>query len=92
MTVTRLYLVRHGATQLTAEGRFSGSEGAELSEEGRWQAAQLGERLRGEGITAVYCSPLSRSVDTAAIIAEHCRLAPSRGTGCEKSRTATGKG
>lgn len=74
--MTRLYLVRHGVTQLTAEGRFSGSGGAELSDEGRWQAAQLGERLRGEGITAVYCSPLSRSVDTATIVAEHCRLTP----------------
>lgn len=76
MAVTRLYLVRHGATQRTAEDRFSGSVGVELSEEGRWQAARLGERLRGEGITAVYSSPLSRSVDTAAIIAGHCGLAP----------------
>jgi probable phosphoglycerate mutase len=67
--VTRLYLVRHGATHLTAEARFSGSVGVELSEEGRWQAAQLGERLRDEGITAVYSSPLSRAVDTAALVA-----------------------
>jgi broad specificity phosphatase PhoE len=71
MTTTRLYLVRHGATQLTAEGRFSGSSGAELSEEGRWQAAQLGERLRNERITAAYSSPLSRSAETAAILAGH---------------------
>ena len=76
MPVTRLYLVRHGATQLTAEGRFSGSVGAQLSEEGRWQAAQLGERLRDEGITAAYCSPLSRSADTAAIVARGCGLVP----------------
>ena len=54
MGITRLYLVRHGATQLTAEGRFSGSVGAQLSDEGRWQAARLGERLRAEGITAAY--------------------------------------
>jgi broad specificity phosphatase PhoE len=76
MTVTRLYLVRHGATQLTAEGRFAGSIGVELSDEGRWQAAQLGERLRNESIKAVYCSPLSRSADTAAIVAEPCGLVP----------------
>ena len=76
MTVTRLYVVRHGATQLTAEGRFAGSVGVELSDEGRWQAAQLGERLRNEGIKAVYCSPLSRSADTAAIVAEPCGLVP----------------
>ena len=71
---TRLYLIRHGATQLTGEDRFSGSDGVELSEEGRWQAKQLGERLREEGITAAYCSPLSRSAATARIIAEQCSV------------------
>jgi probable phosphoglycerate mutase len=76
MTTTRLYLVRHGATNLTAEGKFSGAAGAELSEEGRWQAEQLGDRLRSEGITAAYCSTLSRAADTARIIAEHCELTP----------------
>jgi probable phosphoglycerate mutase len=74
MNATRLYLVRHGSTQLTAEGRFSGAEGVDLSEEGRWQAAQLGERLRSEGLTAAYCSPLSRSAETAAIITGSCSL------------------
>jgi len=76
MAITRLYLVRHGATQLTAEGRFSGSAGVELSDEGRQQVAQLGERLRDAGVAAVYCSPLSRAVDTAAIIGRHCGLEP----------------
>ena len=66
---TRLYLVRHGATQLTAEDRFSGAEGVELSEEGRHQAGRLSERLAHEAITAVYCSPLSRTVETAEILA-----------------------
>jgi broad specificity phosphatase PhoE len=74
--VTRLYLVRHGATQLTAEGRFSGSVGVELSDQGRWQAAQVGERLRHEGLTAAYSSPLSRAVDTARIVAASCGLTP----------------
>ena len=37
---TRLYLVRHGATQLTAEDRFSGSIGVDLSDEGRAQALE----------------------------------------------------
>jgi probable phosphoglycerate mutase len=76
MAITRLYLVRHGATQLTAEGRFSGSAGVELSDDGRQQVAQLGERLRDAGVAAVYCSPLSRAVDTAAIIGRHCGLEP----------------
>ena len=74
MTTTRLLLVRHGATTATEEGRFSGSTGAELSEEGRWQAARLGERLSRLDIHAAYSSPLSRALDTARIVAGHCRL------------------
>jgi broad specificity phosphatase PhoE len=71
---TRLYLVRHGATQLTAEDRFAGSVGVDLSDEGRWQATRLGERLSHEEITAIYSSPYSRTMETARIIAESCAL------------------
>lgn len=74
--VTRLFLVRHGATDATEEGRFSGSTGAELSQQGRWQAARLGERLAEQPIAAIYSSPLSRALETARIIAGHCRLEP----------------
>ena len=73
-TTTRIYLVRHGATQLTAENRFSGAVGVELSEDGRWQAARLGERLHRHGIDAIYCSPLSRTVETADIVGRRCGL------------------
>jgi broad specificity phosphatase PhoE len=74
IAVTRLYVVRHGATQLTAEDRFAGDIGVDLSEEGRWQAARLGERLQHEQLTALYCSPLSRTVETARLVAEPCAL------------------
>ena len=57
-SATRLFLVRHGATQLTAEDRFSGSVGVDLSDEGRRQAACLADRLADETIAAVYASPL----------------------------------
>lgn len=70
--VTRLYVARHGSTALTAEDRFSGAEGVELSEEGRRQAALLGDRLRAERIVAVYASPLSRAMDTARIAGAAC--------------------
>jgi probable phosphoglycerate mutase len=76
MDSTRLYLVRHGATQRTAEDRFSGAVGVELSDEGRRQAERLGERLDAEHIGFVYSSPLSRAVDTARIVARACRLEP----------------
>jgi broad specificity phosphatase PhoE len=67
---TRIFLVRHGATVLTAEDRFAGATDVELSEEGREQARRLAVRLGNEKIAAVYASPLGRTVETASIIAQ----------------------
>jgi probable phosphoglycerate mutase len=66
---TRIFLIRHGATVLTAEDRFAGATDVQLSDEGREQARRLGERLSTEKVTAVYASPLGRTVETASIIA-----------------------
>jgi broad specificity phosphatase PhoE len=76
MTTTRLYLIRHGATSLSAEDRFSGGTEVDLSDEGRWQAACLARRLADDHITAFYCSPMRRTVETASIIAEPFHLTP----------------
>ncbi len=73
---TRLYLIRHGATTLSAEDRFSGGTDVDLSEEGRWQAACLAKRLSDDHIAAVYCSPMRRTVETAAIISQPIGLTP----------------
>ncbi|MFT3837522.1 MAG: histidine phosphatase family protein [Myxococcaceae bacterium] len=72
--MTRLFLVRHGATQLTAENRFSGSTGVDLSDEGRDQARHLGRRLASEKIAAVYASPYSRTLETAQLVCESHKL------------------
>jgi len=65
---TRIYLVRHGATDLTADDRFAGSSDVPLSDTGRRQVARLAERLRGEDLDAIYASPLQRTVETARIL------------------------
>ena len=67
---TRIFLIRHGATVLTAEDRFAGATDVQLSDEGREQARRLAERLATEKMTAVYASPLGRTVETASIIAQ----------------------
>lgn len=67
---TRIFLVRHGATVLTAEDRFAGATDVPLSDEGRGQVAHLARRLRGQAISAIYASPLGRTVETARILAE----------------------
>ena len=71
---TRLFLIRHGATQLTAEDRFSGAENVYLSEEGRAQAERLALRLADDNIGAVYASPLDRTMETARVLAEPHQL------------------
>lgn len=71
---TRIFLVRHGATTLTAEDRFAGATDVPLSDEGREQARRLALRLSGEPIAAVYASPLGRTAETARIICAPHRL------------------
>jgi broad specificity phosphatase PhoE len=71
---TRVFLIRHGATELTAEDRFAGAIDVLLSDAGRNQARLLGQRLARENIAAIYASPLRRTVATAELIAEPHRL------------------
>jgi probable phosphoglycerate mutase len=67
---TRVFLIRHGATILSAEDRFAGATNVPLSDEGRQQASRLAARLQDEPISAVYASPMLRTVETAQILAE----------------------
>jgi len=68
--VTRVFMVRHGATVLSAEDRFAGATDVALSDEGREQTLRLAQRLAGEKIVAVFASPLGRTVETAQILAK----------------------
>ena len=66
---TRVFLVRHGATVLSAEDRFAGATNVELSDEGRRQVEALSRRLAGQSIAAFFASPLDRTMETARILA-----------------------
>jgi probable phosphoglycerate mutase len=81
---TRVLLVRHGATELSAEDRFAGAVGVELSDEGRGQLRALAGRLEHVDVTAVYCSPLSRAAESAAILAAPRHLTPIPKTGLQE--------
>jgi probable phosphoglycerate mutase len=78
---TRVYLIRHGETNLSAENRFSGGTDIDLSDKGRWQAACLAKRLADHKISAIYCSPMRRTIETASIISQpfHLTLNPREG-------------
>ncbi len=74
VSATRVFMVRHGATVLSAEDRFAGATDVELSDEGREQTRRLAERLSGEKIAAVFASPLGRTVETASILSAPHKL------------------
>jgi probable phosphoglycerate mutase len=73
---TRIYLVRHGATQLTEEDRFAGSSDVALSAEGQRQIASLAERLKDDKLDAIYASPLGRTLETGRILGAPHGLEP----------------
>ena len=63
-------LVRHGETDDNAAARFQGRRDTLLNERGREQSRALAQRLRGEGLVALYTSPLQRARATAQIIGD----------------------
>ncbi|MFE7438896.1 bifunctional RNase H/acid phosphatase [Streptomyces chartreusis] len=70
-------LLRHGETPLTPQKRFSGSGGTDpsLSDVGREQAERVGAALARRGtVQAVVASPLTRTRETAGIVAAHLGL------------------
>jgi ribonuclease H / adenosylcobalamin/alpha-ribazole phosphatase len=70
---TQLIFLRHGQTAHTVDKRFSGSGGEDpaLSEIGQGQAAAAAQYLlkRG-GIDAIVSSPMTRTKQTAGVVAE----------------------
>jgi broad specificity phosphatase PhoE len=75
MAITRIFLIRHGATTLSAEDRFAGATDVPLSDEGWEQVGRLSDRLAGLPVAAVYASPLGRTMETASILAKPHQLA-----------------
>jgi broad specificity phosphatase PhoE len=66
---TTLFLVRNADTDFSRDRRVAGRRDIPLSEEGRRQAATLGERMRAIEVTEILASPLPRAVETAEILA-----------------------
>lgn len=64
----RLILVRHGETPWNKEGRFQGQSLVGLSQKGIAQAQQVAKALASMNISALYSSPLSRTLMTAQAI------------------------
>lgn len=64
--MSRIFLVRHGATEWNAHGRIQGQSDPSLNEAGERQARRLGLRLASVPFVEARCSDLRRCRETAA--------------------------
>ncbi len=77
----RVFVARHGETEWNRTGRWQGHSGPGLNQTGRSQAEALAGRLAALGIDALYTSDLARARETADLVAEATRLAPTLDAG-----------
>lgn len=93
---TRLWVLRHGQTEMSVQKQFSGLSDPELTSHGREQArraaAYVARQLAGgagdnagagssAGPAAIYSSPLKRTRQTAEAVAEALAASPAGGGG-----------
>lgn len=65
---TNIFLIRHGKTAANLENRFAGRSPEPLHPQGIEQIQALADRLRGRDIARIYCGPLPRTAQSAAIL------------------------
>jgi 2,3-bisphosphoglycerate-dependent phosphoglycerate mutase len=64
-----ILLARHGETDDNLEPlRFQGFRDTPLNDTGRWQAAELAERVADDGIASIWSSDLVRASETAEVV------------------------
>ena len=72
-----LYAVRHGETKMNAGQKFRGNDDTPLDAEGKQQADDAAEELKGVEFTAAYSSDIPRASETLhRIVGEHSNVVP----------------
>ena len=74
MRPTTFYFVRHGESEANRDRVFSGRRDSPLTERGRQQAVALADALEDVAFDRIVATPLSRSLDTALVIARRRKL------------------
>ena len=72
--VCELYLIRHGTTILNVQNRYRGRRDVPLDAQGWADAVDAARALSPTGLAAVYAGPLRRTINTAQVIADECRI------------------
>ncbi len=72
-----IFIIRHGQTEWSANGRHTSTTDLPLTEPGREQAQGLGAKLAGQTFDLVLCSPMQRARETCELagfgdVAERC--------------------
>jgi broad specificity phosphatase PhoE len=72
--ICTLYLIRHGTTTMNVENRYRGRRDVPLDAQGWADAVEAARELSPMGLAAVYAGPLRRTINTAQVIADECRI------------------
>jgi len=67
-----LIIVRHGQSQWNLENRFTGWKDVSITEQGRIEAFQAAEKLKGQPMEIAFTSMLKRAWETLDIIQTTC--------------------
>ena len=78
----KIYLVRHGQSYWNLENKFTGSCDIALTEQGRAEAQQVAEFLKGININYAFSSSLIRAQETALLALSQ------QGIACQRTTTA----
>ncbi len=65
-----IYFIRHGLSELGVAGKLAGRIDTPLAPEGKKQAKKAGQQAKELGVEYIISSPLSRSLETARIMAK----------------------
>lgn len=72
--ICELYLIRHGTTTLNIQNRYRGRRDVPLDAQGWADAVDAARQLSGVGLAAIYAGPLRRTINTAQVVADECRI------------------
>ena len=73
---TKIFILRHGETELNAEGKMRGRSEVPLDERGEREVDRAAEWLKDKGIRTILTSPVDRAMESAQIVSAVIGIPP----------------